>query len=112
MIAPYEEKVVWNKTFSAETFDFRDRMNFCRFDGCTFVRCTLLMDQGTEQIAFTACTFQDCNIDHLEPEASRGILSTDNIFDRPLEERRRDFEERLQEILLTRGTSSPNSPEG
>lgn len=50
-----EERVVWNKVFTAETFDFRGRLNFCRFDECTFVECTLLMDTDTEQLAFTGC---------------------------------------------------------
>lgn len=41
------------QSFYAETLEFRDRMNFCRDDECVFVKCTLLMDADTEQIAFT-----------------------------------------------------------
>ena len=50
-----EERVVWNEVFYAETFDFRGQINFCRYDERTFVKCTLLMDAETEQIAFTGC---------------------------------------------------------
>jgi hypothetical protein len=53
-----EERVVWSEVFYAETFDFRSRLNFCRYDECTFVRCTLLIDHATEQLAFTGCTFK------------------------------------------------------
>jgi hypothetical protein len=28
---------------------------------CTFVKCTLLIDQDTEQLAFTECVFKNCN---------------------------------------------------
>jgi hypothetical protein len=30
----------------------------------------LLIDRGTEQLAFTSCVFKDCNIDKLEPVLS------------------------------------------
>ena len=70
-----EERVVWSEVFYAETFDFRSRLNFCRYDDCTFVRCTLLFDDGTEQIAFSGCTFKDCNIDPLDADEARGIVS-------------------------------------
>lgn len=103
MFAPYDERVFWKEKFHAETFDLRDRMNFCRFDCCTFVNCTLLMDQGTEQVAFTGCTFQDCNIDRLDSDDPRGIVSRDNFFDRPLNEKKKEFDERLAAILRTRG---------
>lgn len=66
-----EERVFWNRVFYAETFDLRDRINFCRYDECIFIRCTLLMDAGTEQVAFTKCTFQDCNIEGVEPDEDR-----------------------------------------
>jgi hypothetical protein len=97
-----EERVLWNEVFYAETFDFRSRMNFCRYDECTFVRCTLLFDDGTEQIAFTGCTFKDCNVDSFESDEGRGIICHDNIFDRPLDEQRKDFEERLAAVLSKR----------
>ncbi len=86
-----EERVVWNKVFTAETFDFRGRLNFCRFDECTFVECTVLIDADTEQIAFTGCTFKDCNINAIEADEARGIASNDNTFERPLDEQRQDF---------------------
>jgi hypothetical protein len=43
------------------------------------------------QLAFTACIFRDCNIDKLEPDEALGFC----VFDRPLEQRRTDFEIRL-----------------
>jgi hypothetical protein len=97
-----EERVVWNDTFYVETFDFRSRINFCRFDECTFARCTILVDDGTEQLAFTKCTFKNRNIDHVDSDDERGIVSSGNTFDRPLEEKRREFDERLATLLKAR----------
>jgi hypothetical protein len=97
-----EERVVWNEVFYAETFDFRSRLNFSRYDECIFVKCTLLMDADTEQIAFTGCTFKDCNIDRIDADDARGIVSKDNTFERPLDEQRKDFEERLAAVLSQR----------
>jgi hypothetical protein len=97
-----EERVVWNETFYAESFDFRGRMNFCRYDECVFVKCTLLMDADTEQIAFTKCTFKDCNIDSLTADEAQGIISKDNTFEGPLDEQRKGFEERLAAVLSKR----------
>jgi hypothetical protein len=97
-----EERVVWNEVFYAETFDFRSRLNFSRYDECIFVKCTLLMNADTEQIAFTGCTFKDCNIDRVDADDGRGIVSKDNTFERPLDEQRKDFEERLAAVLSQR----------
>ncbi|EKS27813.1 Uncharacterised protein [Afipia felis] len=102
MTSGYEERVFWAKTFHAETLDFRGRVNFCRFDECTFIRCTLLIDPETEQVSFTGCTFKDCNIDQIGSDEERGILSKDNIFDRPLAEQRKEFDERLAAALRSR----------
>jgi hypothetical protein len=60
------------------------------------------MDGGTEQIAFTRCTFKDCNIDSIEPDASRAVVSSDNTFERPLDEQRKEFGERLEAFLSKR----------
>jgi len=73
-----------------------------RFDGCTFVKCTLLVDQDTEQLTFTECVFKDCNIDKLEQNEERGLYVRDNFFDRPLDERRVDFENKLAQALAAR----------
>jgi hypothetical protein len=97
-----EERVVWKETFYSETFDFRGRINFIRYDECIFVKCTLLMDADTEQIAFTKCTFRDCNIDSIDADEARGVVSKDNTFERPLDEQRKDFEERLAAVLSKR----------
>ena len=99
---PPEERVVWNERFQREYFDFRGKITFARFDGCEFVKCTLLIDHGTEQLAFTSCVFKDCNIDKLEPDEERGLYVKDNFFDRSLEERRAEFEAKLAQTLADR----------
>ena len=60
------------------------------------------MDADTEQVAFTGCTFKDCNIDGIEADQTRGIVAKDNTFERPLTEQRKDFEERLAAVLSQR----------
>lgn len=97
-----EERVIWKQTFYSETFDFRGRINFCRYDECIFVKCKLLMDAETEQVAFTGCTFKDCNVDSIDGDEARGIVLKDNTFERPLDEQRKDFEERLAAVLSQR----------
>jgi hypothetical protein len=99
---PTEERVIWNERFQGEHFDFRGKLCFARFDSCEFVKCTLLVDRGTEQLAFTACAFKDCNIHALEPDGERGLYVKDNFFDRPLEERRAEFEAKLAQTLADR----------
>lgn len=79
-----EERVIWRKRFHAQYFDFRGKSLFTRFDGCEFVKCKLLIDQDTEQLAFTGCVFKDCNIDRLEQNEEGGLYDGDNFFDRPL----------------------------
>ena len=46
--------------------------------------------------------FKDCNIDKLEEDEGRGLYVRDNFFDRPLEERRAEFENRLAQALAAR----------
>jgi hypothetical protein len=101
---PAEERFVYRERFQAYQFDFRGKITFTRFDRCEFVKCTLLIDHGTEQLAFTECVFRDCNIDKVDQDEKRGLYSRDNIFDRPLEERRADFENRLAQALAARKT--------
>ena len=66
------------------------------------MKCTLLIDNATEQLAFTECVFKDCNIDKLEQDEARGLYVIDNFFDRPLDERRAEFEIRLAQALAAR----------
>ena len=99
---PTEERVVYRKRFQAVTFDFRGKSIFTRFDECEFVKCTLHIDHATEQLAFTACVFKDCNIYKLQPDEARGLYVMDNFFDRPLNERRAEFEIRLAQALAAR----------
>jgi hypothetical protein len=97
-----DERVIYRERFQGVYFDFRGKSIFTRYDHCEFVKCTLLIDYSTEQLAFTACVFTDCNIDKLEPDEARGLYVMDNFFDRPLVERRAEFEIRLAQALAAR----------
>jgi hypothetical protein len=99
---PPDERVIYLERFQSVHFDFRGKSVFTRYDRCEFVKCTLLIDHATEQLAFTACVFKDCNIDKLEPDEARGLYVVDNFFDRPLDERRAEFEMRLAQALAAR----------
>jgi hypothetical protein len=101
-LGPHEERVIWRQRFQAEVFDFRGKSIFTRFDGCEFVKCTLLLDRGTEQLSFTDCVFKDCNVDNLEQIEERGLYVKNNFFDRPLEHRRAEFENKLAQALAAR----------
>jgi hypothetical protein len=101
-MGPQEERVIYRERFQGVYFDFRGKSIFTRYDHCEFVKCTLLIDQETEQLAFTACVFKDCNIDQLEADEKRGLYARDNFFDRPLDERRAKFENRLAQALAAR----------
>jgi len=97
-----EERVFWDQRFQALVFDFRGKSAFTRFDCCEFVKCTLLMDEKTEQLAFTECVFKDCNIDGIQRNDEQALFARDNFFDRPLELRRLEFENRLAKALSAR----------
>jgi hypothetical protein len=99
---PPDERVIYRERFQGVYFDFRGKSIFARYDRCEFVKCTLLIDHATEQLAFTACVFKDCNIDKLEPDEERGLYVRDNFFDRPLNERRAEYEVRLAQALAGR----------
>jgi hypothetical protein len=99
---PPDERVIYRVRFPGVYFDFRGESIFTRYDHCEFVKCTLLIDHATEQLAFTACVFKDCNIDKLEPNEALGLYVMDNFFDRPLDERRAEFEIRLAQALAAR----------
>jgi hypothetical protein len=99
---PPDERIIYLERFQGVYFDFRGKSIFARYDRCEFVKCTLLIDYATEQLAFTACVFKDCNIDELQPDEARGLYVIDNVFDRPLDERRAEFEVRLAQALAAR----------
>jgi hypothetical protein len=101
---PPDERVIYSERFQGEYFDFRGKSIFTRYDRCEFAKCTLLIDHSTEQLAFTACVFKDCNIDQLQPDEARGLYVRDSFFDRPLDERRADFDNRLAQALAARKT--------
>jgi hypothetical protein len=46
--------------------------------------------------------FKDCNVDRLEQVEERGLYARDNFFDRPLEQRRAEFESKLAQALAAR----------
>jgi hypothetical protein len=77
---PPDERVIYRERFQGVYFDFRGKSIFTRYDRCEFVKCTLLIDHSTEQLAFTACVFKDCNIDKLQPDEARGLYVMDNFF--------------------------------
>jgi hypothetical protein len=99
--APPEERVIYLRRFQGMAFNFQGKIVFTRYDHCEFVKCTLLIDLDTEQLAFTNCVFKDCNIDRLQPDEARGIYAKDNFFDRPLEKQRAEFDARLARALAT-----------
>ena len=98
--------MLWRERYQAQHFDFRGKIVFARFDYCEFVKCTLLIDAGTGQLAFTECVFKDCKIDNLEADEERGLYTRDNFIDRPLAERRAEFEHRLAQALAGRGAKA------
>ena len=106
---PTEESVVWRERFQSKVFDFRGKSIFTRFDACEFVKCTLLIDQDTEHLAFTECVFADCNIDKLVQDEKRGLYLRDNFFERPLEERRAEFEKKLAQALAAWKAKASNT---
>jgi hypothetical protein len=107
MTALFEERVFYAQQFLGATLDLRSQILFWRFDACVFVNCRILMDTATEQLAFTGCTFQDCNIDQLVADEARVFIAYDNIFERPIAERKADFEWRLAEALARQKSKTP-----
>ena len=74
-----EERVIHRERFQSVYFNFRGKSVFARYDCCEFVKCTLLIDATTEQLAFTSCAFKDCNIDQLRPDEKREFYVVDNL---------------------------------
>ncbi|WOH63615.1 hypothetical protein [Bradyrhizobium sp. BWA-3-5] len=107
-----EERVIWRKRFHAQYFDFRGKSLFTRFDSCEFVKCTLLIELDTEQLAFTGCVFKDCNVDRLEQDEEHGLYARGNLFDRPIEERRAALEKRLARALAERAKWQRTAEDG
>lgn len=46
----------FSAAFLAATFDFIGSLVFTRYDSCQFIKCNILIDDQTENLAFTACT--------------------------------------------------------
>jgi hypothetical protein len=62
---------------------------------CEFVKCTLLIDHGTEQLAFTECVFKDCNIDELQRDEDRGLYRKGQFFRSPARGKARQLREEV-----------------
>jgi hypothetical protein len=103
---PFEERVIYRERFQSVEFDFRGKIAFTRYDCCEFVKCRLLIDAATQRLAFTTCVFKDCNIDELRADENRGLYAVNNFFDRPIDERRAEFEKRLAQALAARKSGS------
>jgi hypothetical protein len=102
----YEERVFYSEYFAGETFDLRSRILFWRFDACVFVNGKILLDNFTQQLAFTSCTFEACNIDQVAVNEQRALIAHDNIFERPIAERKAEFDHRLAQALARRKAPS------
>lgn len=93
------EKVVFQQRFQGKTFDFTGSLVFTRFDCCQFVKCNILIDDQTENLAFTACEFEECNITDLHSNVRRNLIARNNIFRLPLDLRQSEFDKRLADAL-------------
>jgi hypothetical protein len=103
MPALREERVFYAEEILGKTIDLRSKILFWRFDECLFINCKILIDGSTEQLAFTGCVFQDCNIDQLVEDETRALIAHGNTFERPIAERKADFERRLAQALRRGG---------
>jgi hypothetical protein len=97
-----EERVIYAERFQARTLDFRGRFAFVRYDECEFVKCEILIDDHTEDLSVTHCSFEDCNITELVSVPERAILAEGNIFKLPIEVRNADLDRRLTEALAAK----------
>ena len=93
------ERVVFQQRYQGETFDFNGSLVFTRFDCCQFVKCNILIDEQTENLAFTACEFEECNITDLHSDVQRTLIARNNVFKLPLEVRQSEFDKRLADAL-------------
>jgi hypothetical protein len=96
----------WSRRVFLRCPDFEERVSF---DGCEFIERNLPGDHGTAQPALpNAC---------LKPATSTGWSRTpcarlyvrDNLFDRPLDQRRAEFEKRLTNARRLEGEGEMNA---
>ena len=102
MTADPFERVFFQERYQTVKFDFAGRTVFARYDCCKFVKCEILIDELTENLAFTECEFQDCNINDLQSSEQRNLISRGNKFLLPLEELQAAFDKRLADALSSR----------
>lgn len=63
------------------------------------MKCEILIDDQAEHLAFTHCTFEDCNISEIEADADRSAIADANIFKVPIAVLQADFEKRVTDAL-------------
>lgn len=97
-----EETIIYMARFQGSTLDFRGQLLFRRYDECAFVKCTILIDDETENLAFTGCSFEDCNIDELISRHAQGIVAEGNVFKLPIEQRKAELHLRLIAALASK----------
>lgn len=99
MVEHLEERVIYLERFQARMLDFRGLMVFARYDRCEFVKCTVLIDDQTENLSITNSSFEDCNITELLSDTDRALVAEGNIFKVPIHVRNADLDKRLTEAL-------------
>lgn len=98
----FEDRVIFMERFQARSLDFRGRTVFIRYDECEFVKCEVLIDDQTEHLAFTGCSFEDCNISELKFDQERPLRAEGNLFKLPIEIRKAELDKRLTEALAAK----------
>ena len=99
MTADPFERIFFEQRYQSVAFDFTSRTVFARYDCCKFVKCEIFIDELTENLAFTGCEFQDCNINDLQSDEQRNLISRENIFLLPIKELQEAFDKRLAGAL-------------
>lgn len=102
-----EERIIYLERFQGQTFDFRDQLVFARYDACEFVKCAILIDHNTENLAFTNCSFEECNLTELDSVADQGLFASGNNFKQPIEVRKAELHKRLVEALAASSRVEP-----
>jgi hypothetical protein len=76
---PPEERVIHRERFQSVYFDFRGKSVFARYDCCEFVKCTLLIDATTEQLAFTPAPLKTAISISFSLTKNAGFYVVDNL---------------------------------
>ena len=84
-----EEHVIYEERLQGVSLDFRGRPVFLRYDCCKFVKCTILIDDTTTNLSFTACEFEDCNVNAILPNGRRSLMFGTTFLNLPLNNAKR-----------------------